>query len=70
MWRLPNLKAWEHCQYDEAEVLGNDTAGTGVGLPYTVTSKPAYFAAGVFGECEEFAQKVMVIMVTYAQLLR
>lgn len=60
VWQLPDEASYKGCVYDEAIILGNDSAGVGLGVAYTVTSKPAYMACGVFGHCEEFGQKVVI----------
>eukprot|EP00271_Cylindrocystis_brebissonii_P014199 TRINITY_DN35476_c0_g1_i1.p1 TRINITY_DN35476_c0_g1~~TRINITY_DN35476_c0_g1_i1.p1 ORF type:complete len:257 (+),score=35.03 TRINITY_DN35476_c0_g1_i1:181-951(+) len=59
VWQLPTLDAWTTCTYDQAQFIGNDSAGEGDGFLVTVTADPIYLACGVFGHCE-LGQKVIL----------
>lgn len=57
VWELGTQDAWDNCIYDNAQFIGNDTAGVGPGFWVNVTKEPQYLACGVFGHCE-LGQKV------------
>lgn len=57
--QLPDYPSWAACDYTNALVLGNDTAGVGAGFWVTVTDTPNYLGCGVNGHCE-LGQKVIL----------